>query len=75
MNITGITGLLREINVLVKQVKERQQNNEFFNIISVLRKPHDERYLHSRLIVSLIDPKAPHGHNTLFLKLTRILTM
>lgn len=68
MNITGITGLLRKINVLVKQVKERQQNNESFNIISVLRKPHDERYLHSRLIASLIDPKAPHGHNTLFLK-------
>lgn len=58
---TTIIPLLQELSLLEKDSERRLHREESFNIISILRKPHDERYLHSRFIASLIDSKAPHG--------------
>ena len=39
-----------------------------FNIFSILRKEHDEVYLHSRFIYELLNPKAEHKQKEKFLK-------
>ncbi|MDM1094958.1 PD-(D/E)XK nuclease family protein [Myroides odoratimimus] len=44
-------------------------NYNQFNIFRVMFKLHDEKYLHSRFISFLLDPKGSHGQGTRFLAL------
>ncbi|MGS4344042.1 PD-(D/E)XK nuclease family protein [Myroides odoratus] len=44
-------------------------NYNQFNIFRVMFKLHDEKYLHSRFISFLLDPKGSHGQGTRFLVL------
>ena len=65
----GLEYLLRDINIIRKKYKEREANEDNFNLFTVLRKGSDERYLHSRFISSLLDSKGPHNLGTIFLSL------
>lgn len=61
--------LLSRIGELQNNVTTRLKKEEGFNVMSLLRKPTDERRLHSRFIAAVLDPKAPHGMGDTFLAL------
>ncbi|MBQ0136977.1 MAG: PD-(D/E)XK nuclease family protein [Bacteroidales bacterium] len=46
-----------------------QEDNEKFNIFSIMRMETDEVHTHSAFIAFLLDPKGSHGKGDLFLKL------
>lgn len=51
-----------------KQKKQKQRGLNDFNLLSTVRKYHDEVYLHSTMIGALLDPKGLHYQDTLFLE-------
>lgn len=55
----------------IKVISEEHQlfNYNRFNIFKVMFKQHDEKYLHSRFISFLLDPKGSHKQGTKFLEL------
>lgn len=67
--IKNIKYLLKDINVVRKKYEEREKNQDNFNLFTILRKEHDEVYLHSRFLSALLDPKGPHRLGTIFLNL------
>lgn len=67
--IKNIKYLLKDINVVRKKYEEREKNQDNFNLFTILRKEHDEVYLHSRFLSALLDPKGPHRLGTIFLDL------
>lgn len=69
MNESNIKKLLKDLGCLGLAAESRIQREENFNIISILRKAHDERYLHSRLIAAILDPSAPHKSGMQFLEI------
>ena len=69
MEKNKLTRLFADVSRLKQRVDARLRREEQFNVMTILRKPTDERYLHSRLIASILDPNAPHGMKEKFLKL------
>ena len=61
--------LLKEINILRLKLLGRQDEEETFNLFSILGNERDEVKLHSRFISVLLDPKAPHKMGNKFLSL------
>lgn len=61
--------LFHSVKELRTSVETRLNRDEKFNVMTILRKETDERYLHSRFIASVLDPKAPHRMQYKFLKL------
>lgn len=65
------------VNQLLSQVARIKATNdritklkkESFNIFSLLRKEHDEVYLHSAFIADLLNPRGMHDMGAVFLKL------
>ncbi|WP_116125846.1 PD-(D/E)XK nuclease family protein [Lewinella sp. IMCC34183] len=65
------------VNQLLSQVARIKANNdritklkkESFNIFSLLRKEHDEEYLHSAFIMDLLNPLGTHGMGRVFAEL------
>lgn len=51
-----------------EQQKQKQRGLNDFNLLSTVRKYHDEVYLHSTMIGALLDPKGLHYQDTLFLE-------
>lgn len=66
-DIKNIKYLLRDINIVRKKIEEREENEEIFNIFTILRKKTDEVYLHSRFLSALLDPSGPHKLGTFIL--------
>lgn len=64
-----LTRLFADVSRLKQRVDARLRREEQFNVMTILRKPTDERYLHSRFIASILDPNAPHGMKEKFLRL------
>ena len=52
----------------LKQEKQKQRGLNDFNLLSTVRKYHDEVYLHSTMIGALLNPNGLHYQNTLFLE-------
>ncbi len=50
-----------------EQEKQKQRGLNDFNLLTIVRKYHDERYLHSAMIGALIDKDGKHYQGTLFL--------
>lgn len=51
-----------------KQTKQKQRGLNDFNLLSTVRKYHDEVYLHSTMIGALLSPDGLHYQDTLFLE-------
>ena len=60
--------LLQKIGILKERYDIKRDEEEKFNIFSVMYKEHDERRLHSRFIATLLNPVGSHGVENLFLK-------
>lgn len=70
ISATGIKELLEKVGVVLKHSEEAAKlRHENFNIFPILRKAHDEEFLHSAFIAVLLDPRGSHDHGTKFLKL------
>ena len=52
----------------IEQQKQKQRGLNDFNLLSTVRKYHDEVYLHSTMIGALLDPNGLHYQDTLFLE-------
>jgi len=52
----------------LKQEKQKQRGLNDFNLLSTVRKYHDEVYLHSTMMGALLNPKGLHYQHTLFLE-------
>jgi len=50
------------------QDKQKQRGLNDFNLLTIVRKYHDEVYLHSAMIGALLDSKGLHYQDTLFLE-------
>lgn len=68
-NFKNVEYLLRDIDIIRQKYKEREANEDNFNLFTILRRRSDECYLHSRFISSLLDPKGPHRLGATFLSL------
>lgn len=67
MNKEATKHLLEKLGIIAfKYQKINEQNNDCFNIFSVLRKPQDEVNLHSRFISELLDKNGTHGKGCKF---------
>ena len=65
--IKNIKHLLMDINIVRKKFEEIENNEDNFNVFTILRKKSDEVYLHSRFLSALLDPNGPHRLGTIFL--------
>ncbi|WP_299230107.1 PD-(D/E)XK nuclease family protein [uncultured Bacteroides sp.] len=65
--IRNIKYLLRDINIVRKKIEERENNEDNFNMFTILRKESDEVYLNFRVLSALLDPNGPHRFETIFL--------
>lgn len=60
--------LLQKIGILKERYDISRNEEERFNIFSVMYKEHDERRLHSRFVATILNPVGSHGMKELFLK-------
>ncbi|MDD3387241.1 MAG: PD-(D/E)XK nuclease family protein [Prevotella sp.] len=67
--MNNVDFLLKQVNFLRLKLLERQDNEEAFNLFSILLNERNEVNLHSRFISVLLDPKAPHKMGSTFLSL------
>lgn len=67
--MNNVDFLLKQVNILRLKLLERQDNEETFNLFSILLNERDEVNLHSRFISVLLDPEAPHKMGSTFLSL------
>ena len=65
--LTNLSYLIKESYLLSHKYKDKKEQENAFNIFSVLRKESDEVYLHSRFLSALIDLHAPHKMGSIFL--------
>lgn len=56
--MNNVDFLLKQVNILRLKLLERQDNEETFNLFSILLNERDEVNLHSRFISVLLDPEA-----------------
>ena len=70
--MNNVDFLLKQVNILRLKLLERQDNEETFNLFSILLNERDEVNLHSRFISVLLDPEAPHKMGSTFLSLSLI---
>lgn len=60
--------LIQKIGILKERYDISRNEEERFNIFSVMYKEHDERRLHSRFVATILNPIGSHGMKELFLK-------
>jgi len=58
---------IKKIQDKIKAQKKRGLND--FNLLTIVRKYHEEIYLHSKMIGTLLNPNGLHYQDTLFLEL------
>ncbi len=58
--LTNLNLLLKELHIVYQKSLSKANANEQFNVLTTLLTANDEVHLHSRLISSFIDPRAPH---------------
>jgi len=51
------------------QAQQKEEGLNDFNLLTTVRKYHDEVYLHSAMIGTLLNPDEKHYQNTLFLEM------
>lgn len=61
--------LLKEINILNQRIKDREEHEDNFNLFNLMCKRTDERYLHSRFLSALLDPRGSHKMKDSFVRL------
>ena len=59
--VRNLKMLLQRLDIVRDKIAARNEGKEKFNVFSCLLDSNDERYLHSRFISSLIDPRGFHG--------------
>ncbi len=55
--------LLKSISILNQRIKDREENEDRFNLFDLMFKRFDEVYLHSRFLSVLLDPQGSHKMN------------
>ena len=60
----GIEKYKNDLKELLENHKRQNSQEEQLNVFTTLRQAHDERYLHSRFITSILYPKGKHGLGT-----------
>ncbi len=60
--------LIQTIGILKEHYDIAREEEEKFNIFSVMYKEHDERKLHSRFVAALLNPSGSHDLKDYFLK-------
>ena len=66
-SLNNLTYLLKESYLLSHKFEDKREQENSFNVFSILRKESDEVYLHSRFLSALLDIHAPHKMGTIFL--------
>ena len=66
-SFNNLAYLLKESYLLSHKFEDKREQENSFNVFSVLRKESDEVYLHSRFLSALLDIHAPHKMGTIFL--------
>ena len=56
-----LNNLFLQLEPITEKIKTRIDNENKFNIFSILHKIRDERCLHSRFIAAMLNPKGSHG--------------
>lgn len=61
--------LLKEISILNQRIKDREENEDNFNLFDLMCYRFDEVHLHSRFLSILLDPRASHKMKDTFVRL------
>ena len=64
-----INSFLDTLHNFSEKLSEAEKCKEQFNIFSILYKPHNEKYVHSRFIASLLNPHGSHNMGSIPLRL------
>ncbi len=68
-DIDGVKSLLEKVKLInFKYEKILKSDENDFNIFSILKKEHDEKYLHSRFIYEILNPSGIHNKGDIFLR-------
>lgn len=65
----NVEHLLKSISILQQRIKDREENEERFNLFDLMLKRTDEKNLHSRFLAILLDPHGCYKMKDTFLRL------